>query len=318
VQNGNTVILPNSLLGMLAITKYSLPKDCSRFELTVTLDYAVPVERVLRVLLAGARAAAGSRAIREKPEARVLVRDVDLDRVRYLVRYYSRVTQVTPSSARSAVLQSILDHLAKAGLGPARSKEEVLCGRLPARNDDGASGPGRLALLKRVDFFQQSLQPWELERLAARIMPRFFRCGETLIRQGDEGRSLIVLAEGLVHASVAVAGGEPVRVAQVLPGEPFGEMSLLTGEPRSATVTAATDVLAFEIDKDERSALLQDRRALAESLSALVAERRLRSVRAVAEPPPERQQAERRTVGPQVRAKMRRFFGGAHERVPGE
>ena len=62
-----------------------------------------------------------------------------------------------------------------------------------------------------------------------------YAAGETIVRQGDSGRSLFVVVRG--EASVRLAGTDG-EVARLRNGDVFGEMSLLTGEPRTATVLA--------------------------------------------------------------------------------
>ena len=99
-----------------------------------------------------------------------------------------------------------------------------------------------------------------------------------------------------------------MKVAQVVPGQFFGEMSLLTGEPRSATVTAASSTVAYEITKAHVSALLAQRPERAEHLSNVVADRRLRNVKAIADATQEEQAEEKSTMARQVMARMRAFF----------
>jgi len=77
--------------------------------------------------------------------------------------------------------------------------------------------------------------------------PVVYAAGETVVRQGDEGGSLFVIRRGDV--SVRLAGAEG-RVARLHGGDFFGEMSLLTGEKRNATVAAETDCELLEIDKE--------------------------------------------------------------------
>ncbi|NIP32166.1 MAG: cyclic nucleotide-binding domain-containing protein, partial [Candidatus Dadabacteria bacterium] len=70
-------------------------------------------------------------------------------------------------------------------------------------------------------------------------------------------------------------------VGEIFPGQFFGEMSLLTGEPRSATITAVTDVIVFEIAKDDVENLFRRRASLLEDISQIVAERRASNIAAI-------------------------------------
>ncbi len=102
---------------------------------------------------------------------------------------------------------------------------------------------------------------------------RFVPRGASIVRQGETGQSLFVLAEGVLDVTHA-RGGTEVTLDRMVPGDVFGEMSLLTGQPRSATVTAAaTEAVVFEIDKVHLDAMLQRRPELAEGLANIMAGR---------------------------------------------
>lgn len=133
--------------------------------------------------------------------------------------------------------------------------------------------------LSRVDLFQ-SLSPEEIKRLADGVKLQLFARGENLCRQGEAGGSFYVIREGRVAIFVNDAAGQPVRVAQLETGSFFGEMSLLTGEPRSATVTAETDVEVLRVSKQDFAGLLQANTNLAGKLAAAL-ETRLAALRAI-------------------------------------
>src|SRR5207247_1187122 len=109
--------------------------------------------------------------------------------------------------------------------------------------------------------------------LAKAKLDRFGR-GEKLIQQGAAGDSMFILVRG--QAQVVVnRNGEPTSVATLRGGDCFGEMSLLTGEARSATVVAQVDCEVVEIAKPIFEELLQTTPALLPELSELLAQRRL-------------------------------------------
>ena len=95
-----------------------------------------------------------------------------------------------------------------------------------------------------------------------------------VIEQGRDGGSMFMLLRG--DASVVVkANSSETQVATLRDGDYFGEMSLLTGEPRSATVVAQTDCELWEIGKEVLAEILQENHPLVEKLSDLLAKRRL-------------------------------------------
>jgi CRP-like cAMP-binding protein len=131
--------------------------------------------------------------------------------------------------------------------------------------------PERVSALKRIDLFA-GLQASDLELLAQGVRKVRFAAGEPIIRQGESGDSLFLIVQGDVLVSLG-QGGINQSVTTLKAGDFFGEMSLVTGEPRSATCTARTDVLCHVIDHAAFKALLSERPQVAEQLSAVLTTR---------------------------------------------
>jgi len=93
--------------------------------------------------------------------------------------------------------------------------------------------------LRRVPLLA-GLGDRERERLAKELHERTFRAGSTVVAEGATGAGFFVIADG--NATVSVGGKERARLG---PGDYFGEMALIDDAPRSATITADTDVRAF-------------------------------------------------------------------------
>lgn len=112
-------------------------------------------------------------------------------------------------------------------------------------------------LLARVPLLA-GVEAAHVDRIATALVPRTALNGQTIIRQGERGTSLFLIARGVVAVLMAREGGEPARVASLAAGEFFGEMALLTAEPRSATVRAVTDCQLYELSKRDVDALCQE------------------------------------------------------------
>jgi tetratricopeptide (TPR) repeat protein len=92
--------------------------------------------------------------------------------------------------------------------------------------------------------------------------------GAVIIRQGDKGKSVYVIAAGSVKVSTMLLSGEQVDLAVLWPSDFFGEMSFLTGRPRSATVEALEDTNILEIDEGKLRDLVARRPHVEEVLRA--------------------------------------------------
>jgi CRP-like cAMP-binding protein len=307
----NTIVVPNSRIGEMALINFSVPDSTAEFELLFTLDYSVPPERALRVLTAGAMAVAGQDGILADPAPKARVKGTTGTGVDYKVKYVIDCAKVGPGKARHRVIMSILEQLHQAGLQLAYTKQDVFYARMPERQIEGKSVDDRIKLLARIELFTQ-LEPDELEDLAVSLKQRVFGEHQSLLKQGDPGDSMFILIEGLLHVFIdfdTPDGSEKeMRVAQVRAGEFFGEMSLLTGEPRTATIQAATESVVYEITKDAVERLFAKRPELMESMSHVVADRKLRSAEAYEKATHEEREAQRTTLAAQIRGRITVFF----------
>jgi CRP-like cAMP-binding protein len=126
-----------------------------------------------------------------------------------------------------------------------------------------------------------------------------------ILRRGDPGDSMFVINRGSVEVRLPSQDGSMQQVAELKPGNFFGEMALLTGEPRNADVLAADEVETLEIRKGVLQQLLDNNAALAEALSRTITERQLRIDEYARALPEEERRVKQKTI----LRRIQRFFG---------
>ena len=262
------LVVPNAQLATHSFTNYRQPGDGFwRDQIAITLGYEVSPARAERILLAAAASVAGANAADHPPDARIAAcgeHGVTWQLRWWLADYARRV------DVRHAVQEAVLHHLYQSGLGPAHRRLELFHAEMPVRSVEHGRPAG--LLLGRSDLFGH-LDAAELAIVAAAARRGRVPAGTVVVRQGDAGSSLYVVVEGLLDVDITFPDGRSRKVRSVGPGAMFGEYSLLTGAPRSATVTARTESILLEITKADLEPTLTRSPELAQAMSATLAAR---------------------------------------------
>lgn len=262
-----TCVLPNSLIAGVQIVNYDKPDPQYRAKLRIPLGHEVEPARAKRVLLSAVQQVPESAAIARAPEAVIV--DIDgqtlLWELRFWVPEYPALSRIT-----QAVYEAVLWNLAVAGIVLPREQEEVLVETLPAARAETANI--HRSWLRRNPLLG-ALGDGAVPDLVSGSHRRTLREGETLFSEGDAGSSLFLLQEGTVAISKMIAG-EPQLIARVRPGDVVGELSLLTGAPRSATVQATAESVLLEIRKEDLQPILERSPELALRLADVASARR--------------------------------------------
>lgn len=124
-----------------------------------------------------------------------------------------------------------------------------------------------------------SLAPAELLAVIRGLRLVTFDPGEILVTQGEPGGSLFILTSGVARAYVKEPGGRNVQVRELSDGDFFGEVSVLQGGPRSATITARTRCELLELDRSTLDGIARAHPRVSEVLQKFYAERASGSVR---------------------------------------
>ena len=143
----------------------------------------------------------------------------------------------------------------------------------------------------------------ETEKLAEASASRVFAPGEAIVRMGREGNSMFVIVRGSVKVQVP-ENGYPKTVNELRENEFFGEMSLLTGQPRSATVVAKDETEVLQIKKPALKMIFEDNPELVKSICEIIEERQ-KLLKTVVTDQFEPDEEEQRGV----LSSIRRFFG---------
>ncbi len=178
----------------------------------------------------------------------------------------------------SRVRAHLLTALGRAGIRipfPIRTLDLTINSERARAQRRAGKHAARATVLHAIDLFEP-LEPDEIASLAGAAQHLRFADGDPIVREGERSRSLMVLTDGsadVFAGSSAVGGGKKVLVATVGAPAVFGELGLLTGEPRSATVIARGAAECLRIDESAMQPVLRARPQLAEQLSSLLAER---------------------------------------------
>ncbi len=171
-----------------------------------------------------------------------------------------------------------------------------------------AERTARREAVERVGVFAP-LTAEEKERLAEGLLFTPFATGEAIVLQGAEALHLYVLTRGSADVRVAVEGAAPRTLATLTAPNVFGEMGLLTGEPRKATVVAREDSECWRVTKEAFHDILAARPALAEEISRLLAERDVELAAAREGLSEEAMRSRLKEEQRSLLSKMRGFFG---------
>ncbi|HHM01501.1 MAG TPA: cyclic nucleotide-binding domain-containing protein [Caldithrix abyssi] len=107
----------------------------------------------------------------------------------------------------------------------------------------------RIDQLKKIPLFSK-VGDDELELIADSLATEVIGAGTQIIREGDEGNSFYIIKEGTVKVCARIEDeNEEIILTRLKTGDHFGEMALISGEPRSASIYATTDVVLWKLDK---------------------------------------------------------------------
>jgi small-conductance mechanosensitive channel/CRP-like cAMP-binding protein len=173
----------------------------------------------------------------------------------------------------------------------------------------------RVAALDGVELLA-SMTPEEKARLASRIRYAPFSRGEVITRQGATAHWLYILTRGEALVRVEAETGEAASVAKIRAPSFFGEMGLMTGAPRTATVLAVTDVECLRLDKDDFHQVLSQRPEIAREISAVLAHRRVELLAVQQDLDGEALKRREESEGSRILASIQAFFGLGDDEGP--
>lgn len=298
----NLISVPNSVVAASTVENLSFPSPVSELELDIQLHWQLGVETVER-LLGAAMVDAWARGATsgDRPPKCRLAR-LDGGGMTWRIVYLIDPRRQPKGPARHLLLTCVHRHLRMAGLQPVPAE---LAGReappqRPRQAGLAADRAGMLALAPLLDVLTDD----ERSRLAAGVQVHDVPAQAEVVRAGEPGGTLFVLVAGALEV---VRGVPPGRVNVLSPGDTFGEMSLLTGAPRSAAVVALCPSVLFEITREPLMPLLQARPELARALAEQAAIHQQRDA-ATGERPAAPPGAPRARLTDTILEAMRRLF----------
>ena len=270
LDDGRRLMVPNHIVTANPVMNHSRPADAKRIAVEVGIDNRLPAERVMDMLLGEAFKAVRRPGLARTPEPTVILTRMTEDAMFYEVRFYFYPDQIEPGAARSAVLFALQDAIIQNRVPQPVTQIELT--QAPEFDLVFDEAEVRRAL-HHAGLFANVLddaQSRELAQLARRVE---FARGANLMQQGEPGASMFIILEGAARVSVLGQSNDPREVAVLAAGDVVGEMSLMTGAPRNATVTAITRMRVLEITKEPIEALLRTSPELLQRFSHVLAKR---------------------------------------------
>lgn len=273
-RNGEIVVLPNSLLMKAKVTIVSSDEAPQwRRWVWFTLSNRVPPQRVIDAV-EKSLAEAEIPLVSRNPLPNCVLMDFKDGLAHYAVRYWLTDAQIddpTDSSVRVHVYAA----LRRGGYQLSTPVMDVTMTTETQESDTrrhNAELAERMRTLAAMELFS-ALSEEELRYLASTLVWAPFAKGDVITRQGAVAHWLYVLVRGEVDIWLEMPGQDRKLLTTLPSGRIFGEMGLMTGEPRRATVIAHTDVECYRIDKAGFEQILHTRPQLAEDLAGILSER---------------------------------------------
>ena len=293
--------IPNNEMVGHQIVNLHYPTELHAMRIRVGVEYKNPPNLVKEAL---GRAAQSAKNVVPDPPVKVFLVDFADHAVIYEIKYYmgnhSRINETN-----DAVRTNVWYELKRRGITipfPIRTLQVQRKAPLPVQEEKAEA----LSILRAEPLFE-SLSEEQLNHVVQEARLKLFGRGEPVIEEGAEGDSMFVMLRGAANVFVS-KNGSRIRVATLGAGHCFGEMSLLTGEPRSATVRADGDCYVMEIGKPVMAELLRDAPSYLEKLSELLGQRKMETEGILKEVPTGEHDLKQRQYTATFLNRLRTFF----------
>jgi CRP-like cAMP-binding protein len=262
---GQFLIVPNSVISKEPVLNYSEPIIPTRIDVEVGASYGVPPNDVKRAMQ---EAMANSPLVMRAPEPQVTIKGFGASSVDYLAQFWVE-DYANDRTARDQVRTSLWYTFRRHNIEiPWPIQIQYERDEEPIKTERHVTAAADH--LSTISLFK-TLSADARRALANSADHHLFAAGESIVRQDSEGDSMFVLMKG--RARVVLEPSEQ-EVAVIPEGGFFGEMSMLTGDRRTATVKAMDDVMVLRIEaKDFREAALSNP-DLVEHVSTIMSTRR--------------------------------------------
>lgn len=311
-RNWDTVVIPNSVLMKSAVVVLGKRAGRPRRRRTwvyFNVDYRQAPERIIETVREALRDDPVDNVALDPPPDVVLM-DYDQSMGSYAARYWLvDLSRDDPTS--SAVRGRIYAALGRIGIKPSIPAQSIFLtseNRQRRERKEKRELQKRLDALSAVELFAPLTEDERLE-LAGKLRAAPFASGEAIVRQGQAGDRLFIIASGEAQVQVGSAGTALRTVAHLREGNFVGEMALLTGEPRSATVSAMGLVRCYTLEKADFLNILRHRPAIAADISALLARRQVELAAVREQLDAEARDLRLRLAQTDLLGKIRSFFG---------
>ncbi len=306
-RDDDQVTIPNNVVVQQDILNYSKPTTKHARTTLVEAGYDAPPMQIQAILIEAAKAVPG---VLPEPEPEAFVVAFRDSAIQYRLKFWIK-DYVKMQDIEGQVLAYVWYAFQRHGIEIPYPQRTIHMTKAPDETSVQASKRERiLKALRRIEFLAV-LSPEELDVVAGEAKIQIYLPGEVVVRQGDVGTEFFFTLDGQAEVR---RGDEEVgsAVAALNPVQFFGEMALLTGEPRSATIAAKTRLEVLVISKEALARPIMVNPVLAERIGGILAERKSEMAAhqersAHRGEPPHDIAAQTKTLG----SRIRKFFGAS-------
>jgi small-conductance mechanosensitive channel/CRP-like cAMP-binding protein len=260
--------IPNNEMVSHQIVNLHYPTEAHAMRIRVGVEYKNRPNRVKDALL---RAAQSANNVLANPPVKVFLVDFADFAVIYEIKFYMG-NHARINETNDAVRTNVWYELKRQGITIPFPIRTLHVERRPKPAEYEDYDEAR-AVLREEPLFE-CLSDAQIDNLVKEASLNYFGRGERVIQEGAEGDSMFVLLRGAARVWVS-KNSSSIPVATLSAGDCFGEMSLLTGERRAATVRAESDCYVLEIGKPVMAEVIRDSPDCLERLSELLAKRKM-------------------------------------------
>jgi small-conductance mechanosensitive channel/CRP-like cAMP-binding protein len=271
-KNDDLVVIPNGVLTKGVVTVFGKDGRENRRWVHFNAHQHHPPNRVEKIVK---DALAGIANVSAKKPPDCLVYKFTDSWIEYAVRY--RLVDYLPDDPTDSEVRKRIWYALHRNNIEMYPGHNLFVTQLDAQHEQNKSERERrrrVDAIERVSFFAP-LNADERKQVAEGLVERVYGAGEVMIRAGAEAHDLYILVEGEAAVKIGSNGLER-EVATLKGGEFFGEMSLMTGAPRSATVVARSDVACYVLDQEIFKDLLEKNPSLLTQVGKLLGEREVK------------------------------------------